>query len=174
MNSLRTPDYSLWQNFLLLAGRVLMGWIFVESGWRKLMGMDAFIAGLVTRHVPYATVLGWIGAAVEFAGGLALVLGAWTRCGALMLIVFTIVATLIGHRYWEIADAARRTADAAKPFRQEHHHHRRADPAVRHRGRAVFGGWVEEEVGKAFFSLSPQAGRGTTSSNGCEPGEPLR
>jgi putative oxidoreductase len=108
MNSLRTPDYSLWQNFLLLAGRVLMGWIFVESGWRKLMGMDAFVAGLVTRHVPYATVLGWIGAAVEFVGGLALVLGAWTRCGALMIIVFTIIATLIGHRYWEIADAAAR------------------------------------------------------------------
>jgi putative oxidoreductase len=108
MNSLRTPDYSLWQNFLLLAGRVLMGWIFVESGWRKLMGMDTFIAGLVTRHVPYATVLGWIGAAVEFVGGLALVLGAWTRCGALMLVVFTIIATLIGHRYWEITDVAAR------------------------------------------------------------------
>jgi len=108
MDGSRTQDYSLWQNFLLLAGRVLMGWIFVESGWRKLMGIDAFIAGLVTRHVPYATVLGWIGAAVEFVGGLALVLGAWTRCGALMLVVFTIVATLIGHRYWEIADAAAR------------------------------------------------------------------
>jgi putative oxidoreductase len=108
MKSVHTQNYSLWQNFLLLVGRVLVGWIFVESGWRKLMGMDAFVAGLVTRHVPYATVLGWIGAAVEFVGGLALVLGAWTRCGALMIIVFTIIATLIGHRYWEIADAAAR------------------------------------------------------------------
>jgi putative oxidoreductase len=108
MNSLRTPDYSLWQNFLLLIGRVLIGLIFVESGWRKLTGMDAFVTSLANRHVPYATVLGWIGAGVEFAGGLALVLGAWTRCGALMLIVFTIIATLIGHRYWEIADAAAR------------------------------------------------------------------
>ena len=97
-------DYSLWENFLLLAGRVLMGWIFVESGWRKLTGMDAFIASLVRRDVPYATVLGWIGALLEFLGGLALVLGAWTGCATIAIIVFTVVATLIGHRYWEITD----------------------------------------------------------------------
>ena len=97
-------DYSVWENFLLLAGRVLMGWIYVESGWRKLTGMDAFIASLVRRDVPQATVLGWIGAPLEFLGGLALVFGAWTRCAAVAMIVFTIVATLIGHRYWEMTD----------------------------------------------------------------------
>jgi putative oxidoreductase len=101
-------DYSLWENFLLLAGRVLMGWIYVESGWRKLTGMDAFIASLVRRDVPYATVLGWIGALLEFLGGLALVLGAWTGCATIAIIVFTVVATLIGHRYWEITDLAAR------------------------------------------------------------------
>ena len=74
MKSIRTPDYPLWQNFLLLAGRVLMGWIFVESGLRKLLGMDSFIMSLTNRRVPYAGVLGWIGAAVEFFGGEPLVL----------------------------------------------------------------------------------------------------
>src|SRR2546423_10229032 len=108
MNTVRTPDYSLWQIFLLLAGRVLMGWIFVESGFRKLTGMEGFIASLANRRVPYAGVLGWIGGAVEFFGGLAIMLGAWTRCAGLAMIVFVIVATLIGHRYWEIADAAAR------------------------------------------------------------------
>src|SRR5947207_2147219 len=108
MKSSPMPDFSLWQNFLLLAGRVLMGWIFVESGWRKLFGMDAFIASLANRRVPQASVLGWIGAAAEFFGGLALLLGAWTRCAALVLIVFVIVATLIGHRYWELTEPAAR------------------------------------------------------------------
>ena len=108
MKSIRTPDYTLWQNFLLLAGRVLMGWIFVESGLRKLLGMDSFIMSLTNRRVPYAGVLGWIGAAVEFLGGVTLLLGAWTRCAALALIVFVIVATLIGHRYWDIAEPAAR------------------------------------------------------------------
>ena len=101
-------DYSTWENFLLLAGRVLMGWIYVESGWRKLTGMDAFIASLTRRDVPYATFWGWIGAPLEFLGGLALLFGAWTRCAAVAMIVFTIVATLIGHRYWELTDLVAR------------------------------------------------------------------
>ena len=105
MKSARTQGFAMWQDFLLLVGRVLMGWIFVESGWRKLMGMDAFILSLVNRRLPYPTVLGWIGAPVEFFGGLGLVLGAATRWATLLIIVFTIVATLIGHRYWELTDA---------------------------------------------------------------------
>jgi putative oxidoreductase len=108
MKSPRTPDYALWQNFLLLVGRVMMGWLFVDASWRKLMGLDAFIASLATRRVPYATAMGYLGAAVEFCGGVAILLGAWTRCAALMMIVFVIVATAISHRYWEFADAAAR------------------------------------------------------------------
>jgi putative oxidoreductase len=108
MKSLRTPDYPLWQNFLLLAARVLMGWLFVDAGWRKLFAMDAFIASLSTRRVPYASVMGWIGGAVEFFGGLAILLGAWTRCAAILMIVFVIVATAISHRYWEFTEPAAR------------------------------------------------------------------
>jgi putative oxidoreductase len=103
-----TQTFSPWHSFLLLVGRVMMGWIYVESGWRKLTGMDAFIASLVRRDVPYATVMGWIGAPLEFLGGLALVLGAYMRCAAIAMMVFTIVATLIGHRYWEIAEPVAR------------------------------------------------------------------
>src|SRR5947208_8958646 len=101
-------NVSLWQHFLLLVGRVLIGWIFVESGFRKLLGMDAFIASLIRRSVPYSTVLGWIGAVVEFFGGAAILLGLYTRCAAAAIIVFVIIATLIGHRYWEITEPAAR------------------------------------------------------------------
>ena len=101
-------NFSLGQHFLLLAGRVLLGWIFVESGFRKLTGMDAFIASLANRRVPYTSVLGWIGGLCEFFGGVAILLGFWTRCATLVIIVFVIVATLIGHRYWELTDATAR------------------------------------------------------------------
>jgi putative oxidoreductase len=105
---MKAPGFALWQDFGVLVGRVLIGWLFVESGWRKLLGMDAFIASLGQRRVPYATILGWIGAPLEFLGGLALMLGVMTRCSTLAMIVFTVAATLISHRYWEIADAAAR------------------------------------------------------------------
>src|SRR5205085_7850559 len=73
-----------------------------------LAGMGAFITSLTNRRVPYASVLGWIGGAVEFFGGLAIMLGAWTRCAAIAMIVFVAIATLIGHRYWEITEPAAR------------------------------------------------------------------
>jgi putative oxidoreductase len=103
-----TPANTLRHDFALLVGRMLMGWLFVDASWRKLMGLDAFVASLAARRVPYATAMGYLGAAVEFCGGVAILLGAWTRCAALVMIIFVIVATAISHRYWEFTEAAAR------------------------------------------------------------------
>ena len=54
-------------------------------------------------------VLAPIGASVEFFGGLAIVFGLMTRCAALLMIAFVIVATLISHRFWVLQAAERRT-----------------------------------------------------------------
>jgi putative oxidoreductase len=93
---------------LLLLGRILLGSIFVVSGYGKLMGLAAFAASLEKNGVPFASTLAPVGAAVEFFGGLAIVLGIELRYTALLMIAFVIVATLISHRFWEFQDAARR------------------------------------------------------------------
>jgi uncharacterized membrane protein YphA (DoxX/SURF4 family) len=41
-----------WTDFLLLVARVLMGWIFVSSGWRKLMDVPAFVKTMPRRDLP--------------------------------------------------------------------------------------------------------------------------
>jgi putative oxidoreductase len=92
---------------LLVLGRILLGGIFVLSGYGKLMGLSAFAASLERNGVPFASVLAPIGAPVEFFGGLAIVLGIETRYAAALMIAFVIVATLISHRFWEYQDAAR-------------------------------------------------------------------
>jgi putative oxidoreductase len=92
-----------------LVGRILLGGIFVVSGYGKLMGLAAFAASLEKNGVPYASALAPVGASVEFFGGLAIVLGVEVRAAALLMIAFVIVATLISHRFWELQDAARRT-----------------------------------------------------------------
>ena len=94
----------LWR----LVGRILLGGIFVVSGYGKLMGLAAFAASLEKNGVPYASALAPVGASVEFFGGLAIVLGIEVRSAALLMIAFVIVATLISHRFWELQDAARR------------------------------------------------------------------
>ena len=91
----------------LLLARITFAALFAVSGLRKLMDLPTFAASLVKRGVPYADVLAPIGAGVEFIAGLAVLIGFQTRLAALALIVFTIIATLIGHRFWEFDGPAR-------------------------------------------------------------------
>jgi putative oxidoreductase len=96
-------------NALWLLGRILIGSIFVQSGLDKLMSLDGFTGFLVNSGIPagMASILAPVGASVEFAGGLAIVLGLMTRYVALLLIVFVIIATLLAHRFWDYDGSAR-------------------------------------------------------------------
>jgi putative oxidoreductase len=86
---------------IALVGRILMGWIFLSSGFGKLMNVTGFAAGLAKRGVPAPSLMGWLGAIVEFGGGLLIILGVKLRYIAILMILFVIVATLISHRYWD-------------------------------------------------------------------------
>jgi putative oxidoreductase len=90
------------ENIGLLIARVMIAAIFVSSGFGKLSSLSQFTAGMVDRGLPYAHVLAPIGAVVEFAAAAALILGAGTRVAALALAVFTVVATMIAHRFWDL------------------------------------------------------------------------
>jgi putative oxidoreductase len=86
-----------------LLGRVLIGGLFLISGWQKLMGLDQFAALLVKNGIPeqLAPALAWLGAGVETVCGLFIVLGLATSWASLFMIAFTIVAAFIAHRFWE-------------------------------------------------------------------------
>jgi putative oxidoreductase len=88
-------------DLVALVGRVAMSWIFLSSGFGKLADVAAFSAGLAKRGVPAPSFMGWLGAIVEFGGGLLILLGIKLRYTAILMILFVIVATLISHRYWE-------------------------------------------------------------------------
>ena len=89
------------EDVLLLLARIALGAIFVQSGFGKLTDLAGFTGGLESMGVPLASVLGVVGPLVEFFGGLALVLGAWTWLAAVLIAGFTVVATLIAHRFWD-------------------------------------------------------------------------
>jgi len=99
-------------DILLLIGRILLGWIFVRSGYGKLFSLDAYAATLPPRGIPAFLV--YIAVPVEFFGGLALIFGLATRYVVMIMIVFMLVATFSSHRYWEVTDlATRRVQDSA-------------------------------------------------------------
>jgi putative oxidoreductase len=91
--------------YLPLIGRVLLGLIFVLSGFGKLSD-PAGTAGYMTAYgLPYANVLVWPTGLIEFGGGLLLMLGWHARWAAAALILFVIAATLVFHQFWNV-DAA--------------------------------------------------------------------
>ena len=96
---------------LLLFGRILMALIFVQSGFGKFLDIGGFTASLASKGVPLAGIFGVIGPCVEFFGGLAVLFGLQTRYAAVLIAVFTVVATAISHRYWEFSDAGRRAQE---------------------------------------------------------------
>jgi len=95
-------------DIVLLIGRILLGWVFVRSGYGKMFTMETVAAGYATRGIPLA--IAYLAIPVEFFGGIALIFGLATRYMAILMAVFVVAATLTSHRYWEFADAAARRA----------------------------------------------------------------
>jgi putative oxidoreductase len=86
---------------LFLVGRILLVALFVLSGSAKLTNIDGFATLLGTRFgLPAAYPLAAAGAAVEFITALAVIVGFKTRWAAAALVVFTLAATYLAHRYW--------------------------------------------------------------------------
>jgi len=91
----------------LLLARIALSALFIPGGLRKLTDLAGFTASLQKQGVPFAEVLAPLGAGMEFLGGVAVLIGFQTRLAAVLLIVFTVIATLIAHRFWEFEGAAR-------------------------------------------------------------------
>lgn len=90
-----------WGDFLVLVGRVLIGWIFIRYGWEQIQDIPRFAdVSFERRGVP--GFLAYVAAPVDLIGGVALVLGLGTRYVAPIMLVFTIVATLISHKFWTL------------------------------------------------------------------------
>ncbi len=58
--------------------------------------------------IPWPYLCLWIGFAIQYAGSILLVLDLWTDIGVYLLILFTLLATAIFHRYWLVDDPLRR------------------------------------------------------------------
>jgi putative oxidoreductase len=85
---------------LVLIGRVILGLFFVIAGARNL-------AAFADRVATAKTVYGWqlpapvvaLGFLMQLAGGIAVLFGVLTVWGALLLILFLVVATALFHNF---------------------------------------------------------------------------
>jgi putative oxidoreductase len=93
------------QNAAALAGRILLAFMFILSGFGKITGYDATAGYMASKGMPMIGVLLPLTILTELGGGIALVAGFKARWVALLLAGFSILAALIFHDFWA-ADAA--------------------------------------------------------------------
>ena len=98
-------------DFVLLCGRILLGWVFVRYGYGKLFDIAAVANSFPARGLP--PWMAYIAVPAEFFGGVALLLGVATRYVVGVMLIFMLVASFSSHAYWSMADAARRGANDA-------------------------------------------------------------
>ena len=88
-----------------LLGRILIAAIFILSGWGKITGFAGTAAFMASKGMPMAEFL-LVGAIVfELAGAAMLIIGWRVQWGALLLIAFTVPATLVFHNFWAVEAA---------------------------------------------------------------------
>ena len=84
-----------------LVARIVVGWVFLWSGWGKLNLLPRMIENFRGWGIPYPEIVTPFVSGVEFVGGILLLAGLFTRVAAAPLIVVMIVA-IISAKYAEI------------------------------------------------------------------------
>ena len=92
-------------DFWLLLGRIALAWCFVAVAWGHVLngGLAAYMTSL---KAPIPEILAPIAVIMEVIIGITLVLGIATRYGAVVGIIFLVIATALAHRYWEYTGPA--------------------------------------------------------------------
>jgi putative oxidoreductase len=87
--------YGEWS---VLALRIATGLVFFMHGWQKLQGGVPGVAGFLTSlSFPMPEVFAVLLITGEVVGGLALILGVWTRLASLVLVIIAVVALFTVH-----------------------------------------------------------------------------
>lgn len=95
MNCLCTHPQAKSAGLMVL--RLTLAAVFIHHGWLKLSDITSTAGFFQMIHIPFAMGFAWLVGLVEFIGGLMLLLGAYTRTAAMVLVVNMIVALLVVH-----------------------------------------------------------------------------
>ena len=95
---------------LLLVGRVLVALLFIMFGYMKLADFNGTVAYFTKWEFPVPAATAVVAIVFELGFGILLAIGWKTRWWAWALVLYTIIAAAVAHRYW--------TYPAAQQFAQ--------------------------------------------------------
>ena len=91
------------QNVLALGARVLIAALFLPAGLAKLGGFEGTVGYIASVGLPLPQLGAVLAVVVEVGGGLALLAGYKTRWVSWALALFTLVAGVFFHAFWNAA-----------------------------------------------------------------------
>jgi putative oxidoreductase len=91
---------------LILGARLLLATLFLIFGWRKLRDYSGTVKQIVQLGAPVPVVAAAVAIFMELPVAFAVAVGAFARPSALLLLLYTFGAALMGHHYWTLSGAA--------------------------------------------------------------------
>src|SRR5882757_3899276 len=92
--------FAMRDDIVLLAGRLLLAWIFLHEGAFLLANYSASSAAMAKMGAPGFALAPVI--ALQLAAGLSIAAGFYTRCGALALGLFCLATAILFHTNFAI------------------------------------------------------------------------
>lgn len=89
--------------FAPLFARIVVGWVFLWTGWAKLNNLPAMVENFTEWGIPWPAVMTPFVSGLEFVGGLFLIFGLFTRIVAPGLVITMIVA--VAAAKWGFVDS---------------------------------------------------------------------
>jgi len=89
-------------SFGLLLGRILLSFIFILSGIFKFVNYDSTVQMMAAKGMTLVPFFLVTAALLEIVGGIFILIGFYTRIGALLLLIFILPTTLIFHDFWNV------------------------------------------------------------------------
>ena len=86
---------------LVLIARILLAGIFITAGLSKIGGFEGTVGYIASKGLPFSGLIAALTIAVEVLGGIAIVIGYKARIAGFVLAVFTILAAVIFHNFWD-------------------------------------------------------------------------
>jgi putative oxidoreductase len=90
---------------VIFFARIALAVLFLWGGVMKLLSYAGFVGYLHAKGVPFVEIGAPVATAIELVGGLLLVVGFLTRPLAIVMAIYTVIAAMLGHDFWNPIDA---------------------------------------------------------------------
>lgn len=91
------------QNAVILVARILLSILFIIAGYGKLTALGGTAGYFGSMGLPVPMVTAAIVTAVELLGGIAVLVGFFTRPAAYILALFCVATAFVGHGDFSVA-----------------------------------------------------------------------